>query len=278
MSPSIHWNYDGTLLTARDSAIAALGSVVGEKSAPLHGLDIRDVYSVVDGNQAMLLYTLKGVLANPLPGAPLGGVGAKYNALGAERFGFDSDALVDEVITVDQFGRIAGQVSGSDGLDTILSPPKGKNVQTTEGYRARVRGNLAALHRNVNAGRSEGNARMAVEDVIVNDNGVVVANGTKAFMDLVSSKTAGLGAFPEKKFHDFHVLVDGHFGAVEYVWQGQPSGPYPGVNETVSGTARMRGFMFFELNGEGLVTKVIGVYDEAVVGAQLGGKGGYLYP
>ena len=113
---------------------------------------------------------------------------------------------------------------------------------------------------------------------MVDENGDV-KKGRPAFVDIWEAKTAGRGAFPHKVFHRGDVLVDGMLGAVEYVWQGVQTGAYEGVElASPPKQVRMRGMLFLEFSEEGLVRKVVSIYDEGVVGAQLTGKGGYLYP
>ncbi|KAK3329155.1 hypothetical protein B0H66DRAFT_596753 [Apodospora peruviana] len=286
VSPDTHWNYDGTMHLGRDNFVTALGAVVGGPSSPLHGLQIFDQYSLVDGGVGMVLYRLTGKLAAPLPAVPLSKPGRPYSALGVERLVFDEDGLLYDLVTVDQFGRIAAQTSGSSQRDAVgqVVPEAGHNgtqqpnPQTPASFRDLVRRNLATLHRNVNAGNPSANAMRAVEDVVVNDNGVLLRRGRQAFVNLVSCQSAGLNAFPEKRFHDFYVLADGHQGGVEYVWHGEQKATYRGIEVKEGVKVRVRGMMFFEMNGDGLVTKVTNVHNEAHVLAQVSGKGGYLYP
>jgi len=279
-SPQIHWNYDGTTIIGRAAAVAALGAFAGE-GGPLQGITVTDRYLLVDGRVGMVLYSLQGALAAPLPGVPFREGGALYDALGVERFVFDEAALAEDLVTVDQFGRIAAQVAGAaeDLPPPVASPgPLASNPQTRREFREKVRRNLAILHRNVNAGDADANAALAVEGVVVNDNGVDEKTGRGAFVDFIAGKSVGMGAFPLKTFHDFHVIADGKQGAVEYVWQGEQKSAYNGIEVVEGARVRVRGMLFFELDDEGLVTKVTGVHDEAHLGSQLSGKGGYLYP
>jgi hypothetical protein len=62
------------------------------------------------------------------------------------------------------------------------------------------------------------------------------------------------------------------------VWQGRQRSSYQGIEVKEGAQVRVRGILFFEMDGKGLVKRVTGVHDEAHVGAQLAGKGGYLYP
>ncbi|KAL9125667.1 MAG: hypothetical protein Q9217_005162 [Psora testacea] len=275
----IHWNYDGVLLISRAAAIAALGQ---NAEVSLRGVQAVDIYNVVDGNVGATLYRLQGKQSGPFAGLPLQPEpGGYFNALGVERFVFNNEGEVRDLVTVDQVGRMQAQMKGEEtevpeaGTPAVFELPE--NPQTEVEYRALLRVNMAALHMNVNTGNASANANLAVEDVEVDQSGEV-KRGREAFVKLAAGEDAGLGAFPDKVFHDAYVLVDGRQGAVEYVWQGVQKEKYNGTEVKEGAMVRMRGMLFLEFDKEGLVRKVVGVYDERVVADQLQGKGGYLYP
>ena len=129
---------------------------------------------------------------------------------------------------------------------------------------------MKKLQMNISEGHPERNAELAVEDVEVDENGVV-SRGRDAFVKLISMENAGLGNFPDKRHFYDRVLADGHIGVVDYVWQE--------VKTNGTGVpVRQRGMLYFEFNDEGLMKKVIGVYDEFSVEVQMSGEGKYSYP
>lgn len=132
------------------------------------------------------------------------------------------------------------------------------------------------MHRNVKAGDAASNGPLATEDVTVDNNGDVTT-GRDAFVDIVAARNHGLGAFPQKQFHDEYIIADGRLGAIEYIWHGRQKTEYMGraADDTM---VRVRGMLYFEFNEEGLVEKVVSVHDEAVIGSQLERTIQYLYP
>jgi hypothetical protein len=76
---------------------------------------------------------------------------------------------------------------------------------------------MASLHSNANKGDGSAIKALATVDVDVDENGDI-SRGREAFRRLVTAQNAGLGSFPNKSFHDFDVLADGRFGAIQYIW------------------------------------------------------------
>ena len=133
------------------------------------------------------------------------------------------------------------------------------------------------MHQNVLAGRPQANAELAVKDVKSDENGEV-RTGRRAFVETIAATKQGSGAFPVKQIHDEFILSDGHLGQVEYVWQGAQVGEYAG-RAPDGKVIRMRGMLFFEFDAQGLVEKVVSVFDERVVMEQLESNATYyLYP
>ncbi|KAI9668428.1 MAG: hypothetical protein M1831_001182 [Alyxoria varia] len=273
-SPSTHWNYDGQLLISRPEWHKALSTNI---NTSFKGLHIPDVYQLVDGNLCAVMYDLQGNQTGPFLGQPLR-EGARFKVHGAEFMVFDRDLLLEDLITVEPLGKIKAQFAGTEKVDPP-TPEGARPVRagtTSEEFLRRSRRNMASLHENVRKGRAGDNAELAVQDVVVDADGDV-KRGREAFVDVVAARDQGLGAFPEKMVHDEYVLADGRLGAVEYIWHGRQRGEYLGM-EASGKMVRVRSVLFFEFDGEGLVVKVVSVHDEGVIGTQLRGEGGYLYP
>lgn len=267
------WNYDGNMIISRAGFTAALGFNAEDS---LRGVQAVDIYILVDGNVGVNLYRLSGKQSGPFAGLPLQSDG-RFNVLGAERFIFDSEALLHDLVTVDPIGLVKAQMSHTAVAPAVPSPIVSKpNPQAPESYRDLLRHNMALLHSNVNAGNAAANAALAAGSVEVVENDAV-ACGRDAFVALASAQHMGKGAFPTKSFHDAHIVADGHLGAVEYVWQRMQEGAYMEI-QAKGGMVRARGMLFLEFDEEGSVVKATGVWDEGVVANQLQGVGGYLYP
>lgn len=274
VAEDVHWNFDGNLIISRKEWTNALTTVV---NGSFQGLYIPDFFQLVDGNICATLYDLQGNQTGPFLGQPVT-PGAHFKVRGAELGVFDSEVLLSELFTIQPLGKIKAQMAGQEEVPPPT--PRGSqpvpNPQTSAEYRALLRQNMASMHKNVNAGNATSNGLLAAEDVTVDNNGDVTT-GRDAFMDIMAARNQGLGAFPQKQFHDEYVLADGRLGAIEYIWHGRQKTEY--MDRAADDTmVRVRGMLFFEFNKEGLVEKVVSVHDEAVIGYQLEETVRYLYP
>lgn len=272
-----HWNFDGTLVISSDAWGEALNAVAGPNGF-WGNLNVPDYYQLVDGNICGTLFNLQGNQTGEYMGLPVQ-EGAHFNIHGAELWVFDENLEVDQLITVQERGRVRAQFAGEAPIPPPI--PRGSetvpNEQTPQQYRDATRAAMISLHKNVLAGRPEANARLATSNVIVDEVGVIT-HGPQAFVDAIAASNLGDGAFPVKQIHDEYIIADGRLGLIEYIWHAQQSKEYMGRapdNKTVRG----RGMLWFEFDPEGLVEKMTSVYDERIILEQLESSGTfYLYP
>ncbi|KAK5165267.1 uncharacterized protein LTR77_009365 [Saxophila tyrrhenica] len=275
----VQWNFDGSLLISRQSAITTLQAVV---NGIFDDAEASDLYLIVDGGVGAVLFELRGTPSVPQTG-PFAGLdvvpGAPLNVRSAELMVYNEEALVEQINTIDPLALLQSQLTGASEAppyDSTFTRPA--NSQTSSAYRDMLRRRMVALHENVNSGQASRNAEMADEGVEVVSTGRVSEKGRDAFVQLVSSHNAGQGAFLNKVFHDGYTLADGHLGAIDYVWQAAQESAYMGIAADQSKSVRMRGMLFLEFNEEGLIVKATDVSDESVIGTQLNLTGPFLYP
>ncbi|CAI6331188.1 unnamed protein product [Periconia digitata] len=268
-----YWNYEGNIILTREGGQMALESFV---TSTLNGMHARDIYNIVDGDRGAVLFRISGQQSGPFVGLPLQQNG-RFSVMSAEAFTFNKGAEAREVVTITPLGIMQDQMRG------VLEPPRFTNDTLQEAktkdaeYLRLIKRNLASIHLDANKGNLNAIANLAIESTEVDENGSI-SHGKDAFVKLVTAHNAGNGSFPGKLFHDFDVLVDGTFGAINYVWQAPQEKKYLEVEVDDENLVRMRGMLFFEFNNVGLVTKATGVYDERVVNTTLTGTGAYLYP
>jgi predicted ester cyclase len=274
IAPDYYWNYDGAVILSSKQGRQALEGFV---ESTLHGLECHDIYNILDGNRGAVLFRISGRQTGPFLGLPVQQDGL-YNIKSAESFLFDEDAKARTVHTVTPTSVMKQQMKGSVNASSFSQETSIKsNPQTSLEFRKLLRKNLRSLYLSANTGDSQQIHELAIDAVEVDENGTKTM-GRDQFYKLITSQNAGLGAFPKKLFHAVEFFADGHFGAVEYVWQGMQESEYQGVPVREGAAVRMRGMVFFEFNSDGLITKATGVWNEDVVLATLTGQGGYLYP
>ena len=270
-APDCHWNYDGNLIISREDAVATLKFVV---EGSFRGLKAVDIYQIVDGNIGAVLYRVHANQTGEFAGIPPQD-GARMTFRGGELFVFNEDALLRNLITIEPIGQVINQLSGKTEVPAVRDQSLAANPQTSPEYRKLLRRNMTQLHKNIIQGSPEANVAYAAENVKVDDNGSM-RSGRGAFVELLSARTLGEGAFPEKKFHVDHIVADGKLGVIEYVLEAIQQQEYAGLPP--GGKARMRGMFFFEFDGAGTITCVTAVHDEAVLRRQVSEPGSYLYP
>lgn len=273
LAPDYYWNYEGNIILTRQGGQAALAFAV---TSALNGLHAQDIYNIIDRDRGAVLFRISGRQSGPFAGLPLQEDG-RYNVMSGETFTFNADAEARHVVTVTPLGIMKDQMRGA------IEPPSVQNetlrypLNKDDEYKELIRKNMASIHLDANAGNLDNIVRLTVDDVVVDENGIH-SRGKEAFVKLVTAQNAGKDSFPDKLFHDFDILADGNFGAVNYLWQAPQAKKYNDVEVKDDAAVRMRSMLFFEFNDDGLIAKVTGVYDEGVVGATLTGTGGYLYP
>jgi predicted ester cyclase len=271
VSLGMQWNVNGQLLVSRQSFVSHLTGF----NTTFHGLQAPDVYHIVDGNVGAILYHLQGTQSGPVGDIPL--TGKRVELMGGELMVFDQDALLDSLITIEELGRLGQQLTGVLNVTGDFPVVKFvENASSSAEFQENLRQIMASLHKNVNQMNNTKNACLAHPDVQINTN-YADSRGRDAFVNLF---TIGTDAFPNLVYHDDYILVDGHQGAIEYVWEGSQESPYTGLDGKVwspSGKpVRVRGMLFFEFDDDALITKVTNVFDEGVIATQL--QSGSLYP
>lgn len=274
VSPSISWNVNGLLLISRASFVARLTGF----NASFHGLEVPDIYHIVDGHVGAVMYRLQGPQTGPFENIPPSGEG--IDVLGGELMTFNKDALLWDLKTVEEISIAESQLLGKTAagpLVTNLTSLLVENPQTSPEFRQHSREAIASIHENFNSGNNAATSHLLSPNINVILGSSSNNTSPQAFVEMIAkwSKT-----FPDMVYHDDAVLADGKLGASEWVWEGTQTGSYTAMNGTVlepSGkSVRMRGFLFFEFTQDGLINKVTGVWDEGVIEEQL--NGGPAYP
>ena len=273
LAPDYFWNYEGNIILTAQAGAATLEGFV---TSALNCLHEQDIYNIVDGNQGAVLFRISGRQSGNFVGLPVQEDG-RFNALSAEMFTFNANALAREVITVTPLDIMKEQMRGVRSATPVPNETLKRPAQKDEAYKTLIKQRMASIHLLANEGNLDAIAGLATPTVELDENGSL-SSGTSAFVDLVTAKNAGQGAIPNKLFHDFEILADGSFGAVNFVWQGPQERKYLEFEPRAGALVRLRSTLFFEFDDQGLVTRATSVYDEGVVNATLTGTGGWGFP
>jgi len=222
---------------------------------PFPDLQLYDVLRLNDGNTASILFYLHAHQTGAFGGVPA--TGNKVQAANGELFVFDEDALVSRFIGVNQLDLVGLQISGQAPVDEFRNYSLVNNPQTPQAYRDKIKTAAAQFNRNFNLGNSSAIAALAAPDVTVHpgNSNDTTTSGRQALVNLITKYKTAL---PDLLAHDEYVVGDGHYAAVEFIWQGTRTGPFVATNGTVvppdGKVYRTRAFRWMEFNREGLVT------------------------
>ena len=265
VSDTMHWNDKGLLLVGGDSYVNHLTAF----NVTFHGIQAPDRYHLVDGHVGAVMYRLQGRQTAEVAGVDTGN---KVDILGGELMDFDSDGLLNVLYSIEEIGLLVDQLTGKVNVSRFIPVSLADNPQTSADFRTGVKKTVAMLHENFNTGVNERNGALANADVRVQAD-TIQQTGRTAFAGLFDKWK---GAFPDMLYHDDYVLADGQMGCVAYVWQGTQTGKYKAPNGTTLAASgkpvRVRGMSFFEFDGNGLISSVVNVHDEAVIAQQLEGQ------
>ena len=270
VSLDLEWILNGKFMQGRQAAVQALTSLTGIFA----DLKAVDRYLIIDGSLGAVLYSIGGQQIGPLPGIP--DTGKSYNVLGGELMEYNSNAEVSYLITVQEQGVQAAELTGGVETKNVSFAGLERNPQTNETFRRLLKDNLRTIHPSVNAGNEMNNLLFVADDVKINAD-TSLTSGRSSFIDLLESDKSTFSNFV---VHDDRILVDGHLGAIESVWQGNHSKTYHGPgNLTIPPTGkqvRMREFWFFSFDHHGLVQDITRVRDESAIAKQL--TTDFVYP
>jgi hypothetical protein len=181
VSIPMQWNVNGQLLIGHQNFVNYLPLF----NISFHGLQVLNMYHIVDGNVGAILYHLQDEQRGPFTG--IRSEGKRLEIMGGELMIFDSDALLDNLYTAEELGLGLAQITG---VVNVTSPNSNVSVslnpQTSPEFRFLLRANMANVHRNFNAGQNQKNVELVTPDVQINA-GCVISTGSSAFVALVAS-------------------------------------------------------------------------------------------
>lgn len=151
IAPDYYWNYEGTVVLSSKQGRLALEDFV---ESTLHGLEVHDIYNILDGNRGAVLFRISGRQTGPFLWLPVQRDGL-FNIKSAEIFLFDEDAKVRSVHTVTPTSVMKQQIQGSVNASSFSQKTDIKsNPQTSYEFRECDRKNLKALYLGANDGNS----------------------------------------------------------------------------------------------------------------------------
>lgn len=253
-SLSIDWTVNnGHLLGNKSFVNGLLGADEGFSS-----LQFYDMLHVNEGNIAAILYVRQGETSGPSYNGYKVASGVKVECWNGEFMVFDQDALLNQLITVNDLGAIDLQVSGGQTIpsfDSIHLLPVQSSVH--QEFRAAA----AQFTAHFNTRNISGLSSLCSDDIAVH----TFRRTTQGFAAVTDLFSQYATSFPDLLAHDEYVITDGQFAAVESIISGTHTGPFTAINGTIipaDGKAyRTRVMRWYEFNEDGKVKNIWEVND-----------------
>jgi predicted ester cyclase len=252
VTENIYVNSNNAVLIGRESFV----NRIKRYSGPFPGLQLKDRIVLIDGNVAAVHYILQGAQKGAYGSIPPSN--NKVEAMSAEFFEMDRNALMKNLLTITQLDKLEAQCMGilkiGDFQDVSLLPV------SHEGYapRSKVKDIMDEYLGAFNARKWDELGAMVDDNVRVNWNGKM-GSGKSVLMEELRKY---LGAFPGLTLQPDRNVAEGDRGALAYTLQGKQVADLVINGLTLPSTGRMimvREAGYFQFNKEGKIIDVITV-------------------
>jgi predicted ester cyclase len=149
----------------------------------------------------------------------------------------------------------------------VLSGAHAQGMNNAQDSEALFRENAPKFHQNFSKGQFEANGPLVTEDIDVDSNNVKL-KGRDAFVKRIERYSI---PFPGLQLKDRIVVVDGNVAAVNYVLQGENTGPFGKLPPSGNRIEAMSGEVF-EFNPQGLMKKLTTITELDRVSAEVKGQ------
>ena len=176
-----------------------------------------------------------------------------------EIFEFNSQGLMQKLITILEFDRVEAQLQGKERISSFKTYKLLDNGKSDAAYKARIKAVAAALSTNFNL-----NDLNASGDLVTNNISVTVSGHTNIGRNALLNRYKALkSAFPDMKMTNEYVVADGTRAATEYVLEGTQTGPFIlSDGSTLQPTrkkSRVRAMDFMAFDAQGRLTEIVTV-------------------
>lgn len=222
-SVSIDWTANNQHFLGRKAFVAGLLQAADSFA----GLQILDHIHLNEGNTAAILYYFQGTNSAPYNGHPVSR--AKVEAWNGEFLLFDASALLNQLITINEFESFELQVTGQQNITHFTPVSLIPNPQTGAAFRDSIKNTAAQFTELFNTRNVSAASGLCTADVAVRTStGVNIGlSAVAALLDRYQTP------FPDLLAHDEYIIADGHFAAVESIIEGSRTGPFTASNGTV---------------------------------------------
>ena len=252
VTENIYVNSNNAVLIGRENFVNRIKRYNG----PFPGLQLRDRIVLIDGNVAAVHYILQGVQKGTFGSIPASG--NKVEAMSAEFFQMDNNALMKNLLTITQLDKLEAECKGEVKIDNYQEVTLLPISAKSDAFKMMIKDIMDEYMGAFNARKWDELGAMIDDNVTVNWNGET-GGGKSALMQQLKKY---LLAFPDLTLQPDRNVADGDRGAIAYTMQGKQAAALS-LNGTtlpaVGKTIMVREAEYFQFNNEGKITSVIAV-------------------
>ena len=252
VTENIYVNSNNAVLIGRENFVNRIKRYNG----PFPGLQLRDRIVLIDGNVAAVHYILQGVQKGTFGSIPASG--NKVEAMSAEFFQMDNNALMKNLLTITQLDKLEAECKGEVRIDNYQEVTLLPISAKSDAFKMMIKDIMDEYMGAFNARKWDELAAMIDDNVTVNWNGET-EGGKLALMQHLKKY---LVAFPDLTLQPDRNVADGDRGAIAYTMQGKQAADLSinGTTLPAAGkTIMVREAEYFQFNNEGKITSVIAV-------------------
>jgi predicted ester cyclase len=252
VTENIYVNSNNSVLIGRENFVNRIKRYNG----PFPGLQLKDRIVLIDGNVAAVHYILQGEQKGAFGSLPASG--NKVEAMSAEFFEMDKNALMKNLLTITQLDKLEAESRGDlkigDFQEVVLLPIS----QESYAFKMKLKDIMDEYTGAFNARKWDELEAMIDDNVTISWNGEMGSGKAALMQDLQKY----LGAFPDLTFQPDRNVADGDRGAIAYTMQGKQVADLMLNGKTIASTGKMimvREAQYFQFNNAGKIISVIAV-------------------
>jgi hypothetical protein len=215
---------------------------------PFPDLSIADFIHLNDANTAAIMYYFQGHQTGEFNG--VSSSSAAVQVLNGELMEFDQDVLLNKLISINELNILQLQITANEMVSQFKNVTLLDNQQPPKAFRDSIKNITAKFNQNFNLKNNKANLAFVTDDVKIFTN-QGLQTGKDAFLALFTTYEM---SHPDLIAHDEYLLGDGHFTAVEFIWQGEFVGPFTLTDGTLikptNKSYRTRPMRWFKFNDE----------------------------
>jgi predicted ester cyclase len=252
VSENIYVNSNNAVLIGRENFV----NRIKRYSGPFPGLQLKDRIALIDGNVAAVHYILQGEQKGTFGTLPASG--NKVEAMSAEFFEMDKNALMKNLLTITQLDKLEAESKGDVKIEQFQEVNLLPISQKSYEFKIKVKDIMDEYIGAFNARKWDELEAMIDDNVNINWNGEMGSGKATLMQDLKKY----LGAFADLTFQPDRNVADGDRGAIAYTMQGKQTANLMLNGKTIPPAGKLimvREAQYFQFNADGKIISVIAV-------------------